>query len=264
MTLTLAITNQKGGVGKTTITIGLAAAVARRRPGHRVLVIDLDPQANATAALEPMGFRAGESLTTSDVLHTATVGCAADAIRPSGTWLGVDVIPAELALATRQNDGAVAGEVRLRRSLTHATDVYDLVLIDCPPSLGPLSVNALVAADQALIVTEPALASVQAISEVLRTVTEVTALNPQLRVGGIVLNKVAGTREAALRVNELQQTFGAEAGGEHRGLLLWPQVPAAAAFAESYGAHTPVQDFPSGRRAELEDVLNELALAVLR
>ena len=116
-----------------------------------MLVIDCDPQANATVCLDvpPHAF------TLSDVLADGRPGIAAEAIVPSGWGPHVHVIPSEEALAHRDTSAIPSSAARLRLSLTGVTERYDLVLLDCPPSLGELTRNALAAADLALIVTEP-------------------------------------------------------------------------------------------------------------
>lgn len=130
--------NQKGGVGKTTIALGVAAALVGR--GARVLLIDLDPQASATKVL---GIDIGERCTMADVLLEPERYSLTEAI--ARTEWGFDAAPAETALASRESRRSTADEFVLRNQLDGVTG-YDVVLVDCPPSLGVLTLNALAAA----------------------------------------------------------------------------------------------------------------------
>ena len=242
----VAVCSSKGGVGKTTICLALAAVAAAR--GLRVLVIDLDPQANASTVLTPDGVE--PAFTVYDLLaQQPGPGSAAEAIIASG-WTGVDLLPAEArTLAAIDGSAALAVEARLRRALDGATGPYDLVLIDCPPSLGRLTVNALVAASTVLIVTELGLASLEGVASTLQTVAIVQeAYSPDLTVAGIVPNRAIHRRvEQRGRLVELTGAFGDQ---------VWPAVPDRAAVAAAFGAGLPVTA-PAARVPQ--DVLAVLA-----
>ena len=192
MPLTLAIANQKGGVGKTSTTISLVALLSRQ--GQRVLVIDTDPQGNASAILgidiQP------DQVTLNDVLDSVLSGragagdLAAAIVSAGGSWPGIDVVPADRQLAARDADTRPGREAALRVAADGATDGYDVVLIDCPPSLGVLALGALAAADRVLIVTKPRVSSVDGVAELLTTTDTARRLyNPALSLACIVINR---------------------------------------------------------------------------
>lgn len=232
-TVVVAVCAQKGGVGKTSLTLGYAACAAGR--GRTVLVVDLDPQANATFALLP--DPPGSLPTVYDLLHTRPeVGAAAGAVIPTD-WEGVDLLPADRHLAAVESDGTLAVEQRLRRALAGVVDGYDLVLLDCPPSLGRLAVGGLVAASHALVITEPGLAALHGVQETLDTVDTVRdAYSPALGLAGVVPNRVEPRlTEQAARLAELRDSLGE---------LVWSPVPKRAALAAAYGAGLPVTGYP--------------------
>jgi hypothetical protein len=150
--------NQKGGVGKTTISLGIAAALAER--GARVVVIDLDPQASATKVL---GVDVEERCTMADALLEPDRYAVAHTV--ARTEWGFDVAPAEMALASRESRRSAVDEFVLRRRLETVSG-YDVALVDCPPSLGVMTVNALSAASRLVLVTEPSFLALQGIFDV--------------------------------------------------------------------------------------------------
>lgn len=146
MTRTIALANQKGGVGKTTTTLNLGAALAEH--GHRVLLIDLDPQSNLTiyAGLQPQA----QEITSYHILHSPEEGLsrAIQTIRPNLALIpsSLDMAAAEIELA-----GSIGREALLRKALLPSREQYDYILIDPPPSLGLFTLNALVAATEVII-----------------------------------------------------------------------------------------------------------------
>ncbi|MFC6236627.1 ParA family protein [Longivirga aurantiaca] len=244
--LTCAVVAQKGGVGKTTTLLGLAGAAWER--GLRVLVVDLDPQANATAALDP----ASTAYTTNDVLADARPGVAADAIVPSSWGAGVDVLPSERALEHRAVPEGRDSALRLRIALEGVVDRYDVVLVDCPPSLGELTRNALAAVRLALVVTEPSFFALPGAAAALEAIEVVRGSNNLvLRAAGVVVNRARPqTSEHAYRLAEL---------AEHYPTLLLPvTVPDRTALQQAQGACVPVQAWRSSGAREAADAFDDL------
>ncbi|HET9209379.1 MAG TPA: ParA family protein [Thermoanaerobaculia bacterium] len=177
----LAIANQKGGVGKTTTAINLGAGLGALE--RRVLLVDCDPQGNATRGL---GAKAEPPH-----LYHALVGEApiSAAIRPSG-FPNLDLVPAQRDLVGIEVElvGEPGWEQHLKKVLAEVAGQYDTILLDCPPSLGHLTVNALVAADGVLVPLQCEYFALEGISELLATIKRVQgSLNPRLQIAGILL-----------------------------------------------------------------------------
>ncbi len=226
----IAIVNQKGGVGKTTITLGIAEAATAY--GLNVLVVDLDPQANASSGL---GIWNGAP-SIDDVMCEPRAGSALDAICTS-RWPEdgpvPDLIPGSHLLASREPLLAadpVGAQDRLRLALAGVS--HDLVLIDCPPSLGLLSINGLFAADRAVIVTEPAAWAADGVDLMHNTVERVSGRLGTPRLSGIVANRVGRTRDNRYWSEQLEERFGT---------LLLPQIQLRAAIAEASGQSTTLR-----------------------
>lgn len=193
MTRILAIANQKGGVGKTTTTVNLGAALAER--GRRVLVLDLDPQASLTLSLcgRPPGAEADADfpVTIYAALMRATRGEAgpfADAIVETRT--GLHLVPASIELSAAEMDLArePLGVFALRDALAALPAGYDYALIDCPPSLGLLTTNALAAAEGVIIPLQADYLALRGVDLLLNTITKLQKrANPRLRVLGVLL-----------------------------------------------------------------------------
>ena len=200
----IACTNQKGGVGKTTTVVNLASYLALA--GDRVLVIDLDPQGNATSGL---GLdRSGAYSVYDAVIDDAAL---ATLIVPTGV-AGLDVVPSSIALAGAEVELAPLEqrERRLARLLEPIRDRYDHILLDCPPSLGLLTVNALTAADATLIPIQCEYYALEGLTQLLATIGLVRDhLNPGLEIDGAVLTMFdARTNLSADVANEVRAHLG--------------------------------------------------------
>jgi chromosome partitioning protein len=204
----IAIINQKGGVGKTTTAVNLAAALARN--GERVCVLDLDPQAHATThfGIEPDGDRPS----VYDVLVRGKA--LADVRRDVGDHLALVNSDINLAAAEVELAGVVGREVILREALAQDPETYDYMLMDCAPSLGVLTINALAAADEVFIPLQPHFFALHGLSKLLETTALVgRRINPGLRVTGIVVCLYdGGTRLAQEVVRDLTEFFAAGRG----------------------------------------------------
>jgi chromosome partitioning protein len=192
MATVIAVANHKGGVGKTTTTANLGAALALR--GRRVLLIDLDPQGNLTSSF---GLEKEGQHTVADALLDRRVPLPVVCV-PNGSADGLEsseqlsVVPAAdaLAAAEAQLMNKLGRELRLRDQLLSLEERYDYIVIDTPPSLGVLTINALVAATRVIIPTEARFFSLQGLKMLEDSIEEILYVNPRLEVLGILLSKI--------------------------------------------------------------------------
>jgi chromosome partitioning protein len=251
----LVVVNQKGGVGKTTVALGLAATAGRR--GIDTVVVDLDPQGNATSG---MGVWSPEQ--SIDVALAADrPGVLAEVVRPTGWDADLFVAPPRLApsspsLAQREPQLAtdpIGAQDRLQLAL-QGLDA-ELVIIDCPPSLGLLTVNGLFAADAAVIVTEPGAWATDGVDQILRNVARIAERRQgSPAVAGIVVNRLARTRDARYWDEQLVEA--------HPELVVRPAVRLRAAVAEASAQSLPIhalaRDGVDEAVAEFDAVLDVL------
>jgi chromosome partitioning protein len=233
MARTVAIVNQKGGVGKTTVTLGLAAAA--QAAGNRVLVVDLDPQASSTWVLghDP----ALVEVSTAEILGKKAT--ALEALCASAWGDEVDLLPGCERLLKRESG---SHPNRLRSALEEIRGSYDAVLLDCPPSLGNLTINGLTAADHAVIVVEPSALGLRGIGAVADIVDDVwDSHNADLDLAGVIVNKVpAISAEAERRYDELSRIVGRKA--------IWqPVIPQRVVVNQAIGERRPIHSY--GARA---------------
>jgi chromosome partitioning protein len=242
---TIAVANQKGGVAKTTTVASLGSALAER--GRKVLLVDLDPQSCLTFSLglDPDAVE----LSVHDVL-LGRVG-ASMAIQP--TEDGVDLLPATIELAGTEAQllSRPGREYVLRSALEEVSAAYDVVLLDCSPSLGVLTLNALTAADELIIPLQCEMLSHRGVGQLLDTVADVQRiLNPRLRVLGVLPTMFDGrTNHARAVLADVSERYGLA--------VLEPAIPKSVRFAEAPAAGRSV--LTTARRARGADAYRELA-----
>lgn len=236
----LTIANQKGGVGKTTTAVSLSAALADA--GHRVLLLDLDPQGNATSGvgirLEP-----GDATVYQALLDEVPLS---DVVRPTSV-ARLDLAPATIDLAGAEIElvSVFNRERRLRTTLEPLRDAYDFVVVDCPPSLGLLTINALTAGDGVLVPIQCEYYALEGLGALGRNVELIqTHLNPDLEVLGYVLTMLdARTRLAQQVVEEVVAHFGDQ--------VFSTRIPRSVRLAEAPGFGEPITVFDPDARGAL-------------
>ncbi len=260
--LVVGVCSLKGGVGKTSVTLGLAsAAMAAHVP---TLVIDLDPQSDVTTGLDVI---TSPKKDIADVLRKPKRSVIEDAVVPSG-WTAdspgrVDVLCGSRRLAALDAllpDGTVDSGLAaaLPTVLQKLPAPYDLVLIDCPPNLAALTRTGLASSDRALVVCEPGLFSVAAADRALRAVEEVRANGAgQLQPLGVVVNRFRlRRREHSYRLAELRQLFGP--------LVLSPVIDERSVLQQAQGAGRAIHEWPTMSGREMAATFDKLLARVLR
>jgi chromosome partitioning protein len=236
----IACANQKGGVGKTTTVVNLASFLAQA--GRRILIVDLDPQGNATSGFGLGGREVDRSI------YPVLVGNGSlqDLIETAGIE-GLSIIPSSRDLAGAEVELVpLAGrERRLARALSTVKDSYDYVLMDCPPSLGLLTVNALTAADSVLIPIQCEYYALEGLGQLLSTVELVRAhLNPELSIKGVVMTMFDARTTLSSDVSaEVRRHMGEQ--------VFQTQIPRSVRLAEAPSYGRPISEYsPASRGAQ--------------
>ena len=253
----LSVSSLKGGVGKTTVTLGLASAAFAR--GVSTLVVDLDPQADVSTGMDvPVA-----AVNVADVLGNPKEKTVRAAITPSGWTRGrggvVDVMVGSPAAINFDGPHPSVRDIwKLEEALAHVEAEYELVLVDCAPSLNALTRTAWAASDRVSVVTEPGLFSVAAADRALRAIEEIRrGLSPRLQPLGIIVNRARmQSLEHQFRIKELRDMFGP--------LVLQPHLPERTSLQQAQGAAKPLHVWPGESAQELARMFDQLLERVLR
>jgi chromosome partitioning protein len=251
----LSVSSLKGGVGKTTIALGLASAALNK--GINTLLIDLDPQSDATSGL---GAVSESGLSVAEVLQSPKIQNIKKAIVASQWHKGskMDVMVGSPRSLLLDNPAPTIADVwKLEEVLTLIEDDYDLVIIDTPPSINALTRTAWVASDRVLIVTEPSLYSVIAADRARKAINEISAkLTPRLQLLGVVVNRYRSqSNEHEYRIKELREMFSEQ--------LLMPFFEERAAIQQSTGAARPIHSWPAEGAREVAQSFDWLLAGAL-
>lgn len=255
----LSVSSLKGGVGKTTVTLGLASAAFAR--GVRTLVVDLDPQSDVSTGMD---IQVGGHLNVADVLASPKEKIVRSAIAPSG-WAKsnpqatIDVMIGSPAAINFDGPHPSIRDIwKLEEALANVESDYELVLIDCAPSLNALTRTAWAASDRVAVVTEPGLFSVAAADRALRAIEEIRrGLSPRLQPLGIIVNRArVQSLEHQFRIKELRDMFGP--------LVLSPQLPERTSLQQAQGAAKPLHMWPGESAEEMSQHFDQLLDRVLR
>ncbi|MGH3567318.1 MAG: ParA family protein [Pseudonocardia sp.] len=249
----------KGGVGKTTVALGLVGAAQQR--GVRTLLVDLDPQANATIALDVGPTTA----TVADVLDEPRRSVVRRAIVPSGWGEFLDVLVSTEETERHNHPdpgpkqiGKLARALQRLSTADHPDDEpYRLVVVDCPPSLGQLTRSALAAAQRAVLVTDPTMFAVSGVQRAFDAVQSERRDNPDLQPLGVLINRVRSRNaEHEFRIAELRALFGP--------LVFSGMLPDRSAVQQAQGACMPIQRWDTPGAREVSAVFSALLGRVLR
>ena len=255
----LSVSSLKGGVGKTTVTLGLASAAFSR--GLRTLVVDFDPQSDVSTGLDvnPEGYA-----NVADVLDSPKAKTVSAAIAHSG-WNKyheggtIDLLVGSPSAINFDGPHPSARDIwKLEEALATVESDYDLVLIDCAPSLNALTRTAWAASDRVLVVAEPSLFAVAATDRALRAIEEIRrGVSPRLQPLGVLINRTQDQSiEHQFRIRELREMFGP--------LVLSPQLPERTSLQQAQGAAKPVHTWPGEASQEMAANFDQVLDRILR
>ena len=269
MTRTICIANQKGGVGKTTSAVNIACGLARFRGPDKVLLIDTDPQANATHVLLGIQVAAGprqlgintvkevlmEEATVEDTIQVAQLHSGvtkAGATIPAST---LHVLPSHLELVTVEAilTATFRGEYHLQNAMQTVMNNYEFIIVDCPPSLGALTLNALIFTEEIIIPVDPGEFALVGLGLLQSTIRKAQQANPRLHIAGILPNNIERTRLSRETIETLQEHFGDK---------VLPAVPKRVAIGEAHSSgedifsYAPDSDAASAYAAIIEVLIH--------
>ncbi len=247
MTVTAAIVSEKGGVGKSTVALGLASAAWAA--GDKALVVDLDPQGSTSYVL---GAHQADAEGRLEAALDASRPGGADSLLVDSSWgVNISVLPASRSFRSWDNHGgAKAQATRLARALRGVGDRFDVVLIDCPPGLGDDVTMAMTAATRVLVVAEPSVFSVESLAPVADRIDEVwNRFNPDLDLGGVIVNRVPAVS------SEAERQYEAIASIVGRRSIWKPVVPQRVLVSEAWANQVPIHAYRS-RATDLIDAFD--------
>lgn len=259
----IAIANQKGGTGKTTTTVNVVAGLTRQHE-QRVLLVDLDPQANASSVFLGPVYIAGPEpgLTVYDALigkvEAAAVLRSVELAANEYSNLpavAIDLMPAHINLSVAEQElvSVFQRENRLQQALVPLQESYDFIILDCPPSLGLLTINALMAATEILVPVEPGVFPLIGLGLLRKTIDTVKTVNKELRLMGLLPVRINRTNLATSTIEELTESFGN---------LMLPPIPERVAIGEAHAQgediflYAPTSDGATAYSTVVKEIMN--------